>query len=401
MHSPARSIAAAYITYATFAVVTWKMSTFEIYRPWALDAAPAYALAGMILVPALFFPKRDNIVRVALIASVTVAIFGSVAVPLAALIRSGTAMPEVAVIQNGGELFIERGTPFLAPHELTGEIYEYNPYLPGMAWLGVVATLLGIDLRIIFVVAFVVCVAASIWLIYRRSTKRPTLFSTAAAIGLLLLSPFIAMPLVAGGDDLPVFGLMCLGLALTRSSSLRGLLGSGAAIGTACALKAIAVPALPIAIALVYKLRGTRAALRHLATSIGVFALIVAPPFLRSPEALIENTIKFPLGLAQIATTASDPLPGHLIAAHLPGGKLIALSLLLIAGVLVAASLWRYPVNDLRGAAIRLATGMALAFALAPAVRWGYFMYPLGLLVAVGLAKAHSSIGSLQTNGTG
>jgi hypothetical protein len=45
----------------------------------------------------------------------------------------------------------------------------------------------------------------------------------------------------------------------------------------------------------------------------------------------------------------------------------------------VAVSLIVRPPRDLRAATWRLAIGLALMFALGPAERFGYFIYPLGL----------------------
>ena len=38
------------------------------------------------------------------------------------------------------------------------------------------------------------------------------------------------------------------------------------------------------------------------------------------------------------------------------------------------------PPTDGRAAAWRLALGLAVMFTLAPATRWGYFVYPVGLV---------------------
>jgi hypothetical protein len=38
------------------------------------------------------------------------------------------------------------------------------------------------------------------------------------------------------------------------------------------------------------------------------------------------------------------------------------------------------PPTDARDAAMRLALGLTAMFTLAPATRWGYFVYPIGLV---------------------
>ncbi len=52
----------------------------------------------------------------------------------------------------------------------------------------------------------------------------------------------------------------------------------------------------------------------------------------RDPGALVDNVIGFPLGHGVVSSPAASPFPGHLIAAALPGGRLIAAGLLGLAG---------------------------------------------------------------------
>jgi hypothetical protein len=57
----------------------------------------------------------------------------------------------------------------------------------------------------------------------------------------------------------------------------------------------------------------------------------------------------------------------------------VAIALLVLAGLGVAASLILRPPRDERAAGWRLVTGLVLMFAFAPASRFGYGVYPLGL----------------------
>ena len=61
-------------------------------------------------------------------------------------------------------------------------------------------------------------------------------------------------------------------------------------------------------------------------------------------------------------------------------GHWAAVALLIAAGLGFAISLILRPPADGRAAAWRLALGLAVMFTLAPATRWGYFVYPLGLV---------------------
>jgi phosphatidylinositol alpha-1,6-mannosyltransferase len=63
-----------------------------------------------------------------------------------------------------------------------------------------------------------------------------------------------------------------------------------------------------------------------------------------------------------------------------PAGHAVSIGLLLLAGLAIAISLLIRPPRDLSAACWRLAIGLALIFLLGPDVRFGYFIYPLGLV---------------------
>jgi hypothetical protein len=96
--------------------------------------------------------------------------------------------------------------------------------------------------------------------------------------------------------------------------------------------------------------------------------------------ALVQNSVLFPLGLTRIKTPAESLLPGHLLTAMGTAGHVISVGLLLAAGLAVAISLVIRPPRDVPSATLRLAAGLALMFLLGPNVRFGYFIYPLGLV---------------------
>ena len=86
-------------------------------------------------------------------------------------------------------------------------------------------------------------------------------------------------------------------------------------------------------------------ATRTAAAALGLTVLL-APAVAASPAALVQNTVLFPLGLTRVRTPAASPLPGHLLATLGPAGRLAAISLLLAAGLAVAASLLIRPPAD-------------------------------------------------------
>ena len=150
-------------------------------------------------------------------------------------------------------------------------------------------------------------------------------------------------------------------------------------LGIAAATKATAWPALIVAATMLTVRDGRRAAARFAAGRLAAAAVIIAPVAAVWPHALVENTILFPLGLAKIKSQAVSPLPGHVLADTGPAGHTIAVALLCLAGLGVLVSLVVRPPRNVPSATWRLIIGLALMFVLAPATRFGYFMYPPGL----------------------
>jgi hypothetical protein len=75
--------------------------------------------------------------------------------------------------------------------------------------------------------------------------------------------------------------------------------------------------------------------------------------------------------------------------------------LLLAVGLAVAVSLVIRPPRDVPAAIWRLAVGLALIFLLGPDVRFGYFIYPLGLIGWLALNPQIRPVASGGTEGKG
>ncbi|MFP3961325.1 glycosyltransferase 87 family protein [Actinomadura fulvescens] len=339
---PPRAEPLLYAGFAIFAAVTAAVTHLGPHRVWGLFAAVAYGLA------AVFWRTRT---------AAWLALGGAVVLPLAVLVLSGQGQPEVAVVQRSGAHLLAYGTPYLSPGELAGGTYEsYNPYLPGMALLGLPSALAGIDARLVFGGVFLM-------LLGRRNGR------------LLAASPLVALPLVVGGDDLPVIGLVCAGFTLAARDrpALAGL-----AMGFAATLKATAWPAALVCLALIATRGG--AARRYGAVVAGLITVGVGLPALVDPSGMFENVVAFPLGLAGVESPADSPLPGHLLAASGAYGHAAAVAALGVAALGMGVSLVVRPPGDVRAAALRLAAGLLLATALMPATRWGYLVYPAVLV---------------------
>ncbi|MFB7476914.1 hypothetical protein [Kitasatospora sp. NPDC056184] len=354
--------------------------------------------------------------------SVAVALVGAVLAPLLVLVLAGQGQSEVAVIERSGELLLRHGTPYLAEPQT---VAEYTPYLPGMALFGLPRALFGADgwparllgdARLWCTAVFLGCLAAAVrahgrgavtLTAARASASAPGRLSSASGglapgggptvpvrpvagpavpaltapvltgpvltVAALVASPLVALPLCVSGVDLPLTGLCVLALALAGRARP---VAAGSALALACALKWTAWPAVAVAAALLAATAGRRAALRAAGTAAVGTAALVLPSALRAPGPLVEQVFAFPTGRGGLPTPASSPLPGRLLADLAPGGWYAALALLLLAGLAVARSLVRHPPRDAVAAADRLAVGLALAFLLAPAGRYGYLALP-------------------------
>ncbi|WP_405922061.1 glycosyltransferase 87 family protein [Streptomyces sp. NBC_00122] len=309
-------------------------------------------------------------------AALTAALLGAVAVPLLWLALTGQGQSEVTVVERSGRLLLESGRLYV---DQPVRVEEYTPYLPGMALLGIPRALLGGGdgwAARLLGDARIWCAAAlfgGLWAGRRLlGATRPAL------LPVLVASPVVALPLAVSGVDLPLAGLCCL--ALSAAGAGRPVL-AGAALAGACALKWTALPAVAVAVALLAACRGRRAAVRCGLAAAGGTALLVLPSALLQPGELWRQVFAFPTGRAEVATPASSPLPGHLLAELGQWGWYAAVGLLMLGGVAVAVSLLVRPPRTVVAAADRLAIGLTTAFLLAPAGRFGYLALPVLLTV--------------------
>jgi hypothetical protein len=360
------------------------------HRLWGSFAAVAYGCAALA---SLSRPARARHVPVAL------ALAGAVLAPLGWLASAGVAMPEVGVVERSAALLLQHGRLYQTPGALAAghQLYGYDPYLPVTMVFGLPHAIFGpglaTDPRVWDGVAFAILTGLALWVADGSQVVRRT--------ALLVASPLIAFPLTVSGNDLPVVGLMGLGLAFAASGDgpalVPGAVGAlraagarpvaaGLALGAAAAMKATAWPALVIVGVLFAARNGPRAAGRFALSAGAALAVATGPVLVTQPAALIQNTIMFPLGLTKTVSPAASPLPGHLLAATGPAGHLAAIALLITAAVALAGALLLFPPRTLPAAAWFLIAGLTLMFSLAPASRWGYVVYPIGIYAWLWLA---------------
>jgi len=300
---------------------------------------------------------------------------------------------EVTVVTTGAAHLLAHGTPYLPTSQLTAWT-SYNPYLPLMDLFGLprAAGLHGVlgDPRIYTSLVTIALLAASFAIMspHRLGACRPCRDRVARVTAIAVASPVVAFPLALGITDPPVIAMTILALALFS----RGwLLRTALAVAAACALKYTAWPLVPVFAVAVWARYCLRDAVRFTVTALGggaALALAAAPNALSNPGSIVQNTLDYPLGLTKIKTVAASPLPGHLIAGLGHAGKDSAVALLGLAGLAFVIWLVRRPPRDYAAVAVRLAVAYAAMFTLAPATRYGYYIYPLALLFWLPLADS-------------
>ncbi|MFD7640820.1 glycosyltransferase 87 family protein [Kitasatospora sp. NPDC059795] len=346
------------------------LSPLGPHRDWGVVAAFGYLLAA-----ALSWHRNGRLL------SALVALVASGLLPLAHAVLTGEGQSEVTVIGRAGASLLTHGSPYLAS---PASVLELTPYLPAMAAFGLPRALLGPHAALgdprLWCAATFLATAGGTWRVLRRggrSAPHRTRSQASCALA-LVASPVVALPLAVSGVDLPMTGLLCLALAL---ASRRQAGGAGLALAVACAIKWTAWPAVPVAVALLAAVAGRRAAWRCAGVAVTVATALIAPWMVLAPGPMLRQVFAFPLGLGEWKTPAASPLPGRLLTQLVPGGWWLALALLLFGGAAVAVSLVRRPPLDAVAAADRLAVGLALAFLLAPAGRFGYLALPAFLAV--------------------
>jgi hypothetical protein len=391
-----RWLAAWYAGFGLYAAGVALFSGLGQDHWWGTWAAGGYAVAAAMTLLARRYPRGGRRL-VGAGAGVCVAV-GLIA-PTAWLMATAQALPDVTVVARSGVLLLHHGTPYLPVAALaSGGWLAYNPYLPVMALFGLPGALgvPGGTRPALIVVTFLLLYAMFRVL---RVPGRAALGWAAFALS----CPIIAFPLTMGITDPPVIALTCLALALLvrrpgigdARAARRCLVLAAVLLGVACAMKYTAWPALAVTAVMVTTRDGVRAGLRFAGTAGGTAVALVAalaPAALPSPGAIVANTVAYPLGLTTAKSPAQSPLPGHLLASLGPGGHIAALVLLAMAGLAIAASLVLAPPATPAATANRIAIGLTALFALCPATRWGYFIYPLALVALATLERSRSML---------
>ena len=350
-------------------------------KVWSIWAACGYAAALLIL-------WRWRTRTAAALVAVAVAV-------LAPLLWLSVAYPletGMFVIDRSATLLIHHGSPYLPSAQVTSW-RSYNPYLPVMTLFGLpsAAGLAGLagNSGVWLAAGTVAVLAAAFWIARPHRACAPCRRDALLGLAVAVASPVIGLNLAVITTDPPVLAFMLLAFALAASpgrAAITRAASSGAALGVACDLKSTAWLAVPVMAAMFASRDGARAAGRFLGAAVLTVVVLIAalaPATLIRGEAaaaLVQNSVLFPLGLTHDKTPAESLLPGHLLTTMGTAGHVVSIGLLVAAGLGIVISLLIRPPRDVSAACWRLAIGLALIFLLGPDVRFGYFIYPLGLV---------------------
>ncbi|MEV0722160.1 glycosyltransferase 87 family protein [Micromonospora purpureochromogenes] len=383
-----------YAVSAAFAAVTAATSTLSPHRAWGSVAAVGYLIAALLVVGQLLLRgRRPELAGVPARSAVTALAWATTALlPLViqsiqrASGRTDRAQEEVVVVEHAGIRLVEHGTPYLGPDAIAAlpadeRLLGYTPYQPGMALFGLPRA--GVDAwwtdsRVWFALVTALALAAAVVALRaagRPSADRPHPAALLRGVQAATVLPICALTLATGGDDLPVLALCLLALACAAAGRPGA---AGVAVGLAGALKLFAWP---VALVLIFWGATRRAGLRVAVGALGLPVLALVPAVLVDRDALVENVLRFPLGHGLVTSPAQSPFPGHLIATGLPGGRVIAATLLVAAGAAIAFRLLRHPPGTATATALICGYGLLAAILLMPTTRFGYLLYPLALLV--------------------
>ncbi len=385
-----------YLLAAILAFGTILLGRSADYRQWAEMALGPYAL-GVVLcfvaarrgsrkAPRGGTAKRSDRLRNGIIVGLAITVMLvplSVEVVLRAEHHPGDEVQnEVTVIEACGDRLMHHKQCYLANPKGIGTSVtsqsenSFFPYLPGMIPFGLINATSGPaelkDARIPLTGFTLIVLGAALLIADVPSRRRWRLFQVVVVL------PSGALPMVTGGDDLPVIALMVLGLAL---ATRRRPISSGLAVGLAGTLKFTAWPLLALLTLGEWDKQGRRAVLRYSVAILAVVIPVLGIGIGSDWHAFVTNAIKFPLGLTKVKSPAASPLLGQELVVLFPSHKPELIALLGCIGLAaVGYGLKRWTPSSPQSAAGFSGLSMLLATLLAPATRFGYLIYPLDLL---------------------
>lgn len=371
------------------------------YRQWADYAVGPYLTAGLLLwflaTRKKISPSLRSIVRKFVIGAL---LLGCTVAPLTvSVIQRADATPgthaqaEVAVIERCGDRVLNNRDCYLSHPTSPGNPVQSDsrsldasavvPYLPGVIPFGLPNDLplpLALrDARVSMALFSLGTVLLALWLAPVDSSSKWRLFQVAIVL------PTGALPMVTGGDDIPVIAVLLLAFVL---AARRQPVWAGLACGVAATMK---LTAWPLALILLFAIRdrdGARAGKRYGFAALSIALPVVGGAWIVGPRAFLVNEILFPLGLSGIKSPAQSPLLGQALVEAFPEQHLLVVGCLLGLGAILSVVVWNFcrPTTLSRAAALA-ACLFLLATILAPATRFGYLLYPANFLAWAAAAR--------------
>jgi hypothetical protein len=389
-----------YLLAAVFALGTLALAESTDYRQWAEMASGPYLIAAVLCWAVSRHRSRqlkqetdgarDRMARDRVRRGVILGLLLTVMlVPLTVeVVLLAEAKPgahvqnEVTVIEACGDRVAHHRDCYLANPKTVGNSNiaqsqsSFFPYLPGMIPFGLINATSGPpelkDARVALTGFSLIVIVGALMIADTSSRRRWRIFQVAVVL------PSGALPMVTGGDDLPVLALMLLALAL---ATRRRPVWSGLAMGLAGTLKFTAWPLLVLLALGELDRRGRRALWRYSLAVVAVVVPVLGVGIGSNLHAFVLNAIRFPLGLAKVKSPAASPLLGQELVTLFPSIKPELIAMLGLIGLAaVGYGLWRWTPTSPQSAAGFSGLAMLLATLLAPATRFGYLIYPLDLL---------------------
>ena len=394
--SPEMFDAILYLGSSALAFVNIFVAAGGDYRQWGLLTFLPYFLAAVVSyhlskkeIPTSNKSKTRKVMILGLFVT-------SLILPLSISVAQRTlstpgahAQAEVVVIERCGDRVAADQNCYLnhpttvgvsaTNYSKTLDSHSFVPYLPGIVIFGIPNSLnipLPLrDARVAMAVFTLVIVILALRLSALPSLAKWRIFQFA------LVLPVGALPLVTGGDDLPVIALLLLGVVLANRDRSWA---AGLAMGAAMVMK---LTAWPIAIILLFSQRGQdhnhkSRWIQYLSGLVLLPIPVISIAALVNPHAFIVNELLFPLGLTNVTSPAQSPLLGQALMHLFSNYQVWVVMVLIFLGTTTTWFIYsKWKPSTISSISAFAAVVLTLATLLAPATRFGYLLYPCNFAI--------------------
>lgn len=301
---------------------------------------------------------------------------------------------ETTVVERSAHNLVATLSPYIDVTTLSHPtVASYNPYSPFLSLFGLPSALWGAHLWTdarLYICGLAVIVLFIAWAI-AHFPRIPI-----AAWWILVLFPAVHMNPVASGIDLLIASFCVLAIAALMH---RRPIVSGVAAALALSCKWTALPIIVILVVLLLRHAQDFAPMRLAArqlnnnaqpkSSIALrihlrwwipFSVIVCaayiPAYVMNSAAFVENVVRYPLGMAQVVSSAQGGTPGQFLASFGHLGRALSLCFLVITAIAMLVWIVKTDPRTIEEIFFFAGMGMLMAMLLMPASRFGYAIYP-------------------------